>query len=148
MAVVVGTKKVVLARSIFRYSIITMICLMVLFPLYWMIVTAIQPPDITLMYPPVLYPQDPNLDGFRELFRDNPMAKWLINSGFVALLATLITTSFSVLGAYAISWFQWKGKTAFGWEFGSCDPLLNQYQVKLLKQLKLMVAITWLFYEK
>ena len=114
MTVVVGTKKVVLARSIFRYSIITMICLMVLFPLYWMVVTAIQPPDITLMYPPVLYPQDPNLDGFRELFRDNPMAKWLINSGFVALLATLITTSFSVLGAYAISWFQWKGKTAFG----------------------------------
>ena len=106
MAVVVGTKKVVLARSIFRYSFITIICLMVLFPLYWMVVTAIQPPDITLMYPPVLYPKDPNLEGFRQLFHDNPMAKWLLNSGLVALLATFITTSFSILGAYAISSFQ------------------------------------------
>ena len=79
-----------------------------------MVVTAIQPPDITLMYPPVLYPKDPNLEGFRQLFHDNPMAKWLLNSGLVALLATFITTSFSILGAYAISWFQWKGKTAFG----------------------------------
>lgn len=85
-----------------------------LFPLYWMIVTAIQPPTITLMYPPVLYPKAHNLDGFTQLFHDNPMGKWLLNSAFVALLATLITTSFSILGAYALAWFQWKGKMAFG----------------------------------
>lgn len=114
MAVVVGTKKVALARSIFRYFFITVICMMVLFPLYWMLVTAIQPPDVTLTYPPVLYPKDPNLDGFRQLFNDNSMPKWLLNSGLVALLTTLITTSFSILGAYAISWFKWNGKMAFG----------------------------------
>ena len=79
-----------------------------------MFVTAIQPPEVTLAYPPVLYPKSPNLDGFSQLFKDNPMGKWLLNSGFVALLTTIITTSFSVLGAYALSWFKWNGKLAFG----------------------------------
>lgn len=79
-----------------------------------MVVTAIQPPEVTLAYPPVLYPKSPNLDGFSQIFNDNPMGKWLLNSGFVALLTTLITTSFSVLGAYALSWFKWNGKLVFG----------------------------------
>lgn len=87
---------------------------MVIFPLYWMVVTAIQPPDVSLQYPPVLYPKAPNIHGFQQLFRDNPMGRWLLNSGFVAALTTVITTSFSVLGAYAISWFKWRGKFVFG----------------------------------
>lgn len=114
MNVVVGDRKTIFFRSTARYTFIGIICLLVIFPLYWMFVTAIQPPEVTLAYPPVLYPKSPNLDGFSQLFKDNPMGKWLLNSGFVALLTTLITTSFSVLGAYALSWFKWNGKLAFG----------------------------------
>lgn len=114
MAVVVGSKAIVLVRSLSRYFFVGVVLLLVLFPLYWMFVTAVQPPDVTLTYPPVLYPLHPNLDGFTQLFAEKPMTKWLLNSAFVALLATLITTSFSILGAYAISYFKWRGRTAFG----------------------------------
>lgn len=114
MNVVVGGHRTVLARSTARYIFIGIVSLLVIFPLYWMVVTAIQPPEVTLAYPPVLYPKSPNLLGFSQLFHDNPMGKWLLNSAFVAALTTLITTSFSVLGAYALSWFRWNGKLVFG----------------------------------
>ncbi|MEI9906740.1 MAG: carbohydrate ABC transporter permease [Actinomycetota bacterium] len=114
MNVVIGSKKAVLGRSAVRYIFIAIVCMLVIFPLYWMVVTAIQPPDITLTYPPVLYPKSPNLHGFNQLFGDKPMGRWLLNSGFVAALTTLITTTFSILGAYALSWFKWRGKFVFG----------------------------------
>lgn len=114
MNVVIGNQRTVIVRTIIRYAFIICVCLMVIFPLYWMVVTAIQPPDVSLQYPPVLYPKAPNIHGFQQLFRDNPMGRWLLNSGFVAALTTVITTSFSVLGAYAISWFKWRGKFVFG----------------------------------
>jgi len=67
-----------------------------------MLVTAVQAPEVTLRYPPVLYPIDPNLKGFHAIFFEKQMGKWLINSGFVAILTTAITTAFSILGAYGL----------------------------------------------
>lgn len=114
MNVVVGTRSTRAVRSVFRYFFLAILSVVVAFPLYWMVVTAIQSPNATLAYPPVFYPVEPNLDGFRQLFADNPMAQWLINSAFVAVLTTVITTTFAILGAYALSWFTWNGKFAFG----------------------------------
>jgi len=114
MAVVTGSRGTKLARNLIRYLFVLILSLLVAFPLYWMLVTAVQSPNATLAYPPVFYPVEPNLDGFRQLFSDNPMAKWLLNSGYIALLTTILTTALSVLGAYALSWFTWNGKFAFG----------------------------------
>ncbi len=114
MAVVTGTRSAQAIKNVFRYFFLIILCLLVAFPLYWMAITAIQSPNATLAYPPVFYPVDPNIDGFRQLFADNPMAQWLINSGFVAILTTILTTALAILGAYALSWFTWNGKFAFG----------------------------------
>ncbi len=114
MAIVTGSKFSNAIRSLLRYFVIILVSLLVLFPLYWMVVTAIQPPEVTLRYPPVLYPITPNLHGFHQIFVEKQMGRWLINSGFVAFLTTAITTSLSILGAYALSWFKWRGKMAFG----------------------------------
>jgi multiple sugar transport system permease protein len=113
MAVVSGSRRRVFLQHVARYSFIITICLAVIFPLYWMVVTAIQSPNITLQYPPVLYPVKPNLLGFRQLFHGNPMGRWLLNSAVVASLTTVITVSFSVLGAYAVSYFRWRGRVVF-----------------------------------
>ena len=105
MAIVTGSKFSNAIRTTVRYFVILLVSLLVIFPLYWMLVTAVQAPEVTLRYPPVLYPIDPNLKGFHAIFFEKQMGKWLINSGFVAILTTAITTALSILGAYALSWF-------------------------------------------
>jgi multiple sugar transport system permease protein len=114
MAIVTGSKLGNTIRTSLRYFVIFLVSLLVVFPLYWMFVTAVQPPEVTLRYPPVLYPVTPNLNGFQQIFSEKQMGRWLWNSGFVALLTTAITTTLSILGAYALSWFRWRGKMAFG----------------------------------
>ena len=68
MAIVRGTKLSNRVRAVFRYFTIFLVSLLVIFPLYWMLVTAVQAPEVTLRYPPVLYPIDPNLKGFHAIF--------------------------------------------------------------------------------
>jgi len=114
MAIVRGSKLSIRIRTAIRYFTIFLVSLLILFPLYWMAVTAVQAPEVTLRYPPVLYPIDPNLEGFRTIFIEKQMGRWLINSAVVALLTTLFTTVLAILGAYALSWFRWRGKIAFG----------------------------------
>lgn len=113
MAVVVGSHKQVIFRNTVRFSFIAIVCMLVLFPLYWMVVTAIQPAAVTLSYPPVLYPVSPDVHGFQLLFNQTPMGRWLLNSALVASITTLLVTGLSILGAYSISWFKWKGRTGF-----------------------------------
>lgn len=114
MAIVRGTKLSNSVRTTIRYLMIFLVSLLVIFPLYWMLVTAVQDPEVTLRYPPVLYPIDPNIKGFHAIFIEKQMGQWLINSGFVAILTTILTSILSILGAYALSWFKWRGKMAFG----------------------------------
>ena len=80
MSVVAGSRGGQFLRNFARYGFLAIISLLVAFPLYWMIVTAIQSPNVTLNYPPVLYPVHPNLTGFKDLFAQNPMTHWLLNS--------------------------------------------------------------------
>ena len=75
MSVVTGSRGTKFARNVIRYLFVLILSLLVAFPLYWMMVTAVQSPNATLAYPPVFYPVEPNLDGFRQLFSDNPDRK-------------------------------------------------------------------------
>ena len=114
MAVVRGSKTKIVTSNILRFTVIFIVCMLVIFPIYWMAVTAFQPPEVTISYPPILYPVHPNTLGFTQLFALHPMGQWLINSAFIATLTMLLVTILSILGAYAISWFKWRGRTAFG----------------------------------
>lgn len=113
MAIVRGSSRKYLAYDVLRYLVIIIMSVLVAFPIYWMILTALQDPNVTLQYPPSFYPKSPNLLGFHQLFTDNPMGRWLLNSAFVASIATAVTTTFGILGAYALSNFRWRGKILF-----------------------------------
>ncbi|MEV4624252.1 carbohydrate ABC transporter permease [Asanoa sp. NPDC049573] len=101
-------------RAIGRYVLIVAVCLVVLFPIYWMLITAIQTPASTLRYPPHPWPTDINLNGFRKVFSDLPIARWLGNSTFLALVATAITTVLAIIGAYTLAALRWRGRALFG----------------------------------
>lgn len=102
------------AQSWARYVLILAVCLLVLFPIYWMVVAAIQSPATTLRYPPRLWPTTLDLSGFRKVFEDLPIERWLGNSVFLALVAMAITTVLSVAGAYSLAALRWRGRALFG----------------------------------
>ena len=102
------------ARSVARYAIIAAVCVVVLFPVYWMVLSTFQPESKTLSFPPPLIPRGFDGNAITKLFRDQPIASWLGHSLYVAAIAVVITLVLSVFGAYLLGSLAWHGKLLFG----------------------------------
>jgi multiple sugar transport system permease protein len=95
------------------YLLVAVICAIILFPIYWMVVTTIQPAANTLRYPPSFVPRSIDLSPFRQVFDQEPIGRWILNSIYLSSIATVICVFFAVLGGYALSALRWRGKAAF-----------------------------------
>ena len=100
-------------RAVF-YALIVLVCAVVMFPVYWMVLSAIQPARLSMRYPPPFIPQQINLTPFEQLFRDYPVITWVTNSTIISLLSTVLCLALGIFGAYTLSCLRWRGRTAFG----------------------------------
>lgn len=100
--------------TVVRVLVILVVCVLVLFPVYWMVLSAFQPEGKTLSFPPPIIPVGFNGGAISQLFRDQPIASWLGHSLFVALISVAITLVLSAVGAYLLGRLEWHGKLAFG----------------------------------
>ncbi len=97
-----------------RLLVILLVCAVILFPVYWMVLSAIQPSQRLLTYPPPLVPVGFQLDSFRQLLADQPIVQWLTLSAAVAGAVVLATLALSIPAAYAVSALRWRGRGGFG----------------------------------
>jgi multiple sugar transport system permease protein len=102
------------ARRIVFYGSVALVCVVVLFPIYWTILSAIQPARLSMRFPPPFFPQAINLTPFQQLFRDYPVVTWVTNSALISLLATALCVALGIFGAYALSCLRWRGRSTFG----------------------------------
>jgi multiple sugar transport system permease protein len=100
-------------RAVF-YLLVILVCAVVMFPVYWMVLSAIQPARLSMRYPPPFWPQVINLTPFEQLFRDYPVVTWVTNSTIISLLSTALCLGLGVFGAYTLSCLRWRGRTTFG----------------------------------
>ena len=100
-------------RIVFYFTIVA-VCVITIFPIYWMVVSTLQPNKYTLHFPPPLIPQEITFGQFAELFADHPVGLWLRNSFLIAMLTMLVCMILSVAGAYALSGLRWRGRNLFG----------------------------------
>ncbi len=94
------------------------LAVVLLFPLYWMIVTAVSPTADVLSREPALVPAWSRLDGaaFATVLARKPLLTWLANSVAVTLGATALSLVIAALAGYSLSRFrtplqQWTGFT-------------------------------------
>jgi multiple sugar transport system permease protein len=80
------------------------------FPLYWMVVAALQPGKELFSYPPRLLPQWSGIGVFGRLFATQPMLLWLGNTVAIAASVALLSVSLAVWAAYALSRFRFPGR--------------------------------------
>jgi multiple sugar transport system permease protein len=102
------------AAAVAFYALVIGFCIVVLFPVYWIVVNAIQPLEYGMQYPPPLVPREISFAPLTMLFDNFPVARWLLNSIFLAGMTTLIVLALAVLGSFAMTFLKWRGKAAFG----------------------------------
>jgi len=89
-------------------------CAILLFPIYWMIVTALQPATNLRAYPPQFWPADPQWGVFKSILENHPFMRWFFNSLQIAIAVMIMSLTVSVLAAYALSRFRLRGGQALG----------------------------------
>lgn len=102
-----------LAGKIGYYALVIAVVAITIFPIYWMILTAIRPTKETTHYPPSFLPQSITFKTFKELFDKEPIGTWIWHSTYLSLGATAICIVLAVLGAYTLSAMRWRGRSAF-----------------------------------
>ncbi len=101
-------------RRLPLYLVILIMVLITGFPIYWMIVSAVQPVKYSFHYPPPLFPVEINWSPFANLFDNFPIALWLRNTLLLSSLTTALCVGMAVIGAYALSVLRWRGRNLFG----------------------------------
>lgn len=99
-----------IANFFFRDLPILFFLVFMLFPFYWIINTSLKASNEVFSVPIKYWPSEPTLENYRNLFNGMGFDRYFVNSAFVAVLATLAVTVLSLLGGYAMSRYQFKGK--------------------------------------
>ncbi len=101
-------------RRMARYVGIIVVCAVALFPVYWMVVGTFQPEEDTLSYPPSLFFKGFTFSAITSLFKDQPLASWILHSFEVSAVTVVITVVLAIPGAYLLSRLRFRGSGAFG----------------------------------
>lgn len=93
-----------------RLLIATAACLVVIFPVYWMLVTSITPEVDTFSASPHIIPSAFELAGYRNLVSAGNIFLWIRNSMIVALSTAAMVVVVATLSGYTLSRFRFAGQ--------------------------------------
>ncbi len=83
--------------------------LFILFPLYWIVITAFKTELQIGQRTSIFWPRPWSTQQFHRLFYDEPFFVWFKNSLIVTISTTVLSVIFSSLGAYALARLRFRG---------------------------------------
>ena len=84
--------------------------LIMAFPVYWILVTAVTPGGQSQSGQFYLWPDEPTLGNFAEAFDSQPVGQWIVNSLVIAGIGTAITVVVALMAGYAFAKFSFRGR--------------------------------------
>ncbi len=98
-------------KIIVKYGILAAIAVITLFPLLWLVSTALKSPTENIFQsPPQLLPSQPTLNNFSSVWQSLPFGQYLYNSTLVAILTVGLNLIFCALAAYPLARLSFPGR--------------------------------------
>jgi multiple sugar transport system permease protein len=102
------------SRSIALFAGVIAVCAFLLFPIYWLFVTALATSAELTQLPPTFWPENPQWETFSKVWAERPIPLWLINSTLAAAGSVALSMFVSVLAGYSLSRFSVRGGHSLG----------------------------------
>lgn len=99
--------------SIVNYSLLTLIMIIVLYPLVYVLSASFSTPYAVTSGQVWLYPVDFSLVGYETVFRNDSIVSGYINSIIITVAGTLVSLVVTVMAAYPLSVRDFKGRNLF-----------------------------------
>lgn len=92
------------------------VAVVVLFPIYWMLVTSILPTRVTISRDPPLLPplEQITFQAYSDVWRRKPLIAWMWNSAVVTAGSVGLSLVVATLAGYSLSRFRTLGQQAMG----------------------------------
>jgi putative chitobiose transport system permease protein len=91
-------------NRLWMYGLLGAIATIMLFPLLWLISTALKSPTENIFqFPPQLLPSQPTAENFVQVWQTNPFAQYLFNSTLIAVFTVILNLLFCALAAYPLA---------------------------------------------
>ncbi len=100
-------------KKIILYIVLLAVCMVILFPLYWLINTSIQTNEEIYSVPPLLFPKNNPIPLYIDYIKTYPILRWLLNSSIAALSTAVISVVLGLFAAFSLSRYNYKGKIIF-----------------------------------
>lgn len=91
---------------------VSIICFLVIYPVYFIFIASISNPDLVLSGDITVYPKEIDLGGFKRIIAYNQIWVGYRNSIFYALVGGFLSATLSIFGAYPLSRADFSGKKA------------------------------------
>lgn len=93
-----------------KFAFLTLWLIITVFPLYWIIVTALKSPGAIFKFPLQYWPQHVSFDNFAGLFSKANFGIYMFNSLLAATVSAAVVTVISLLAGYIVARFEFKSK--------------------------------------
>jgi ABC-type glycerol-3-phosphate transport system permease component len=124
-----------------RLALLTAGALIVVFPIYWMLVTALSP-QADLVGPALhLWPSTVDTSSFSRAWTSLPFSAWYVNSTLIAVVAVAITVTINLLAGYVFAKYRFPGRTVLFLVIVS--TLMIPVQVIMVPQFRIVADLGW-----
>ena len=127
-------------RLVGRYSLLGLVTLIVLFPVYTTVVASLKPGNKVLQNP--LVPDAFTLDILREAWSEGRLGRFILNSLVVAVLVTVCQVATSVMSGYVFAMLDFPGRGALFLVF--LATLLVPLEATLVVNRRTVDSLGWL----
>ncbi|MDM0049661.1 carbohydrate ABC transporter permease [Variovorax sp. J22R115] len=101
------------ARSkVALYGLLCVLLIPFVFPTWWMVTSSLKPISDIFVFPPQLFPAQPDWSTYRQVFTIQPFAQQYWNSAWIAAVVTAATLAISSMAGYAFARIRFPGANA------------------------------------
>jgi multiple sugar transport system permease protein len=95
------------------FAACTMLAVVFAGPFVWMLSNSFKPPNEIFADPPILISQHASFDNFRDVFKQAPFERYMLNSFIVATSVTVIALLLHAMAGYALARLNFPGRNLF-----------------------------------
>lgn len=135
------------------YLIMLLIAVVMLFPLYWLLISSLKSPAESAAIPATWWPHHLNWSAYSKVFTVVPFARSFLNSLLITGVCSICVTATSILSAFAFAKYRFRGRNALFWTLVltmflppivTIVPLYNMMSSLGLNDSYLGVMLPWL----
>lgn len=125
-----------------RLALLILGALLMIFPIYWMLVTALSPRGDLVGSTLHLWPSRVELDNISNAWGLLPFATWYANSLSIALVSVVLTVLINLLAGYVFAKYRFPGRTVLFLLVVS--TLMIPVQVVMVPQFRIVAELGWI----